>query len=223
MAIQFKIDRLLMKKNVICMKRIPMKITIKVLIFVLSFIVGLHLSNGQGHICLNEQEQTLFKEINAYRVAHKLKPIVLSHALTKVAKEHVKDLNTNYERNQQCNPHSWSNKGEWKGCCYTNTHKNPHCMWDKPREIAGYDSEGYEIVYWHSHEATAQEALEGWKRSSSHNPVIINKSIWRKVNWKAIGIAVEGNYASVWFGQIMDQTPQLQCEQGDEAYSKHTR
>ena len=77
-------------------------------------------------------------------------------------------------------------------------------MWDKPKEIAGYNSAGYEIAYYNSIGASAQEALDGWKLSPAHNPLLINEGMWSKVEWKAIGIGIYKEYGVVWFGQLDD-------------------
>jgi uncharacterized protein YkwD len=77
-------------------------------------------------------------------------------------------------------------------------------MWEKPKEISGYESPGYEIVYWNSGTANAAKALEGWKKSPGHNMVMINSDMWKKVTWNAIGVGIYGNYAVAWFGEIED-------------------
>ena len=164
-----------------------------------------------NEICLNPEEARLYQMINDYRAQKKLPPIPISSALSKVAQVHVTDLNDNYSLDEKCNPHSWSKKGSWSACCYTSDHKKAQCMWDKPREIAGYESEGYEIAFWHSAEATPEAALAGWKKSSGHNPLLINTGIWKKITWNAIGIGVNGNYATVWFGTKADPVKPGKC------------
>lgn len=84
-------------------------------------------------------------------------------------------------------------------------------MWDKPKEIAGYESPGYEIAYYSSAGASAGEGLEGWKKSPSHNPLIINEGIWKKVSWKAIGIGIYKEYGVVWFGELEDTVAATDC------------
>jgi uncharacterized protein YkwD len=142
-----------------------------------------------------------------YRKSKDLPPIPLSAKLTKVAQTHARDLTDNYkfDVDNKCNPHSWSKKGKWSACCYTNDHKQAKCMWDKPREIAQYNSNGYEIAYYSSRGATAEEGLAGWKVSPGHNPLIINDGMWSKVQWKGIGIGIYGEYGIVWFGEIADE------------------
>lgn len=165
-------------------------------------------------ICISEEEKKLYDLINQYRKSKKLKPIPLSAKLTKTAQAHVRDLNENfnYETVSDCNPHSWSDKGNWSSCCYTPDHKQAKCMWDKPMEIAGYNSAGYEIAYYTSGEANAVEGLEGWKKSPGHNPVIVNLGSWQKIEWKAIGVGMSGNYGVVWFGELADDETPKKCK-----------
>lgn len=82
-------------------------------------------------------------------------------------------------------------------------------MWDKPRELTNYQGDGFEISFFSSYiysspAAFAKDILDGWKKSPNHNNVIMNKNIWKKVNWQAIGIGIYGDYADVWFGKEED-------------------
>ncbi len=164
-------------------------------------------------VCLSIEEKKLYERIMTYRSQKKLKPIPLSALLTTVAQVHVGDLTNhfNYENNQGCNPHSWSDHGPWTSCCYTADHRYAKCMWDKPKEITGYQGDGFEIAYYSSAEATAEEGLEGWKKSPGHNPLLINSETWSKVEWKAIGVGINGHYAAVWFGEVEDKTEMTSC------------
>jgi uncharacterized protein YkwD len=166
-----------------------------------------------AEVCLTSEERKLYDLMMEYRASNKLEAIPLSARLTKVAQQHAKDLVNNYtfSPDNKCNPHSWSKKGNWSSCCYTNDHKEAQCMWDKPKEIAGYESPGYEIAYYSSGTATAVEGLEGWKKSPGHNPLIINEGMWSKAKWKAIGIGFYGNYGIVWFGEKSDDTTVQEC------------
>jgi len=173
--------------------------------------------NGRSQVsdlCITGEEELLFREINRYRKSKNLAAITLSAKLSAVAKHHVIDLENHYVYSSQnkCNPHSWSDKGNWTSCCYTNDHKEAECMWNKPREISGYEGNGYEIAFYHSSAATASEALNGWKLSKSHNELLINLGIWQKVKWKAIGIGIYGKYAAVWFGELEDESVIENCK-----------
>lgn len=163
--------------------------------------------------CISPAEEELFKIINEYRASKKLDKIPMSAKLNKVARAHAWDLAENYKFDPKgkCNPHSWSDEGDWSSCCYTNDHAQPECMWSKPKEIAGYEGSGYEIVFYHSSQARTHQALEAWIKSASHNPVMINQGIWKQVDWNAIGVGIYKNYAVVWFGENKDTTALSYC------------
>lgn len=177
------------------------------------FLFGFPRITGD-EICLSTNEELLYNKINEVRKDYGLAKIPISKNLTEVAKLHVADLNENkpYDENI-CNPHSWSDKGAWKECCYRQDHSNPECMWKKPSEITEYEGDGYEIVaYWMSgiepkKEISSETALQMWLESPGHSSVIFNKKTFAQVEWNAIGVAVSGNYASVWFGVEKDNSP----------------
>jgi hypothetical protein len=173
----------------------------------------LFFSSPTTEVCLTQEEKKLYDMINEYRKEKKLPPIPFSAKLSLVAKAHAVDLSTNYAFSQDnpCNPHSWSDRGEWSACCYTNDHSQAECMWNKPREIAGYDSEGYEIAYIDSEGARADRGLEGWKKSPGHNPLLINSGQWKQATWRAMGIGIHGEFAVVWFGQLEDPSIFTTC------------
>jgi uncharacterized protein YkwD len=171
-------------------------------------------TNDNGEvICLSSEEKKLYDLMMTYRKSKGLEPIKLSAKLTLVAQTHARDLADNYkfDPKNKCNPHSWSSRGKWSSCCYTNDHKKAECMWEKPKEIAGYDGAGYEIAYYSSAGASANEGLEGWKKSPSHNPLIINEGTWSKAKWQGIGIGFYKEYGVVWFGESEDPTPIQLC------------
>lgn len=163
-------------------------------------------------VCLSTEELVLYDFINVYRNKNGLKPISLSKSLTYVAQTHVKDLSINRPfNNSKCNMHSWSDKGKWTSCCYTSNHKQAECMWNKPKELTHYKGQGYEIAHgfaqfneFSGDTVTAVSALDGWKNSKGHNNVILNKDIWNKSAWNAIGIGIYKDFACVWFGKETD-------------------
>src|SRR5690606_31494101 len=116
-------------------------------------------------VCLSAEEMKLYNLIMDYRKQKKLPKIPLSRSLTYVAQTHCKDLSQNKVIQGDCNAHSWSDKGEWTSCCYTPDHRQKECMWNKPKELTGYTSDGYEIAYYHSAAAKADQALASWKTS----------------------------------------------------------
>lgn len=173
----------------------------KILLIALFFIVY---SKSFSQI-LSSEEKKLYELLMEYRKEKGLPNINLSKSLTFVAQTHVKDLQTNRLFNSTCNMHSWSNNGTWTPCCYTDDNAKASCMWDKPRELTSYQGNGYEISYGlYGASVTANDAFEGWKKSSGHNSVVTNQGIWSDTNWKAIGIGISKGYAVVWFGNEYD-------------------
>jgi len=160
-------------------------------------------------ICLSQTEVELYKLINEYRVQKGLPEVRLSASLCFVARTHAKDQTENFKESKRCNMHSWSKKGNWSSGCYTPDHRNAKLMWNKPRELTNYPGDGYEISFYSNNKYTspaafAKDILDGWKKSSGHNDVIMNKKIWKTLQWQAIGIGIYGEYADVWFGKEED-------------------
>ena len=159
---------------------------------------------------LTAEETKLYNYIMQYRQQNGLPVIPLSPSLTTVAKTHVSDLVVNQPDLGNCNSHSWSAKGKWTSCCYSNYNGPGSCIWDKPRELTSYKGNGYEIacgsnVCCSSFVMTADYALESWQKSWGHNDVILNKNGWGVMQWNAIGVAIQGGFACVWFGAELDQ------------------
>ena len=179
----------------------------------LLFLSGFDKKPPVAEVCVSTEERKLYDLIMEYRKSKNLPPIPLSQKLTLVAQTHAKDLAEHHEFDPKgkCNPHSWSSRGKWSPCCYTNDHKEAECMWEKPTEIAGYNAAGYEIAYYSSAGASAKEGLEGWMKSPSHNPLIINEGIWTKAKWQGIGIGFYKEYGVVWFGESEDLTSIQLC------------
>lgn len=165
-------------------------------------------------ICLKPEEAKLYELLMKYRKQKNLPTIPLSYSLTKVAKMHTYDLYTNNPETAKCNMHSWSKMGSWTACCYTSNHAQAECMWNKPRELTEYKGDGFEIAARLVGSATAEQAMEGWKKSTGHNQVMINAGTWKRLEWNAVGIGITGKYAVIWFGSETDPDERmlLVCE-----------
>jgi uncharacterized protein YkwD len=153
----------------------------------------------------------LYAAITTYRQGLGLAAIPLSPQLTAVAKAHVQDLMANFTTDPNytgtdCVPHGWSSKGNWTGGCYKFADPNTFpIMWNKPKEIANYPGNGFEILFGSTgFQATAAAALQAWQADPPHNDVIVNQGIWKDLTWRAIGVWVEDGWASVWFGEQTD-------------------
>jgi uncharacterized protein YkwD len=172
------------------------------------FILLILCISPSKHTVLDEwtsEENELYELIMDYRARKGLDRIEKSKSLHQVAKMHCEDLEKYGADEGRCNLHSWSKNGNWDSCCYTDDHKKASCMWDKPREMTSYTGNGYEIAHWHSSGATPKSAFEGWKESTGHDKVMLNKGVW-KDEWKAIGVGIYKGYACVWFGNEVDGT-----------------
>lgn len=146
----------------------------------------------------------LIAEVNAYRMTEGLGPVTASSSMCIVAENHVWDTVNNNPATGQCNLHSWSDQGAWTACCYTSDHAQAQCMWDKPRELSAYTGNGYEISA--SGVFSPQAAVNAWSNSPGHNDVILNQGSWT-TPWNAMGAAISGGVAHVWFGRQTDPMP----------------
>lgn len=167
----------------------------------------------EGYSCLSEEQAELLEAVNEYREQNSLPPVPWSVTLTQVGQYHVQDAVNNGSTlfNGTCNLHSWSSDQPqlWQGGCYTSDHANPSIMWDKPREISGgaFRGNGYELAA--SGYISLEAALEGWKRSSGHNTVMLNQGVWNRFTWRSMGVGVtEGRYYFLWFSDTADYQPQ---------------
>ena len=151
---------------------------------------------------LSGDELYLYKLIMNYRHQNGLGSIPISSSLSYVARLHVHDLEMHPPSGSL---HSWSGHGPWKPFSY-NGSESAENMWRKPAELTGYSGRGYEIVAKTGEKIDPATALSLWIDSSQHNPVIINAGGWERLRWNAVGIAISGNYAVVWFGEESDSS-----------------
>ena len=157
---------------------------------------------------VSEKEAELYYIINAYRESLGLQKLSFSKSLTIVARTHVADSNAYTPENMsdsrgiKGNLHSWSNHGSWTPVVYTSDHQYAANMWSKPRELTSYTGDGYEISSYASGNITPEGALDLWKHSSAHNQVMTTQGSWSDL--KTMGVAIDGNYAHVWFGSAGD-------------------
>lgn len=169
--------------------------------------------------CISSQEKELYDLMMNYRSSLGLSSIPLSKSMTYVAQKHILDLANNNPHGGACNMHSWSDQsasGEWSGCCYTGDHAQARCMWNKPRELTDFDTNGYEIAaggggFYYS--GSADYYLRLWQGSPPHHATIINQPPWNDP-WEAVGFGFMGSYAVVWFANKKDPlgSPELCAE-----------
>lgn len=154
---------------------------------------------------INSDERELYRIINEYRAQNKLKPIAISESLSFVANRHLLDLTSNIGKLT----HSWSN------CDYNiKDEKTWNCVFESPTRLnSTYKGQGFENLYRNLNgSATPVLALEAWKKSQTHNAMILNLDVWKDTNFDAFGVAIYGDYAAIWFGTRNDKKPLLNQE-----------
>jgi hypothetical protein len=162
--------------------------------------------------------ERLTQIVNDYRQRNGLPRIPYSPMLSRVAQAHVDDMATQGDggldvlktrdprSGELCSAHSWSSRGNWTPVCFTLDGRYAQAMYDKPREITrgAYRGDGIEIAAWSSRGITPEFALKLWRDSRAHDQVILEKGAWRGSDWQAMGVALGGNFAFIWFGKEPD-------------------
>jgi uncharacterized protein YkwD len=152
-------------------------------------------------------EAAIIAHINAARAARGLQAIPLSPSMNAVARAHVLDLVQHSPDRGACNPHSWSEQGNWTPVCYESDPGHAKIMWVKPAEVTGgvYTGHGYEIAWRAPYgPVLPARAVSDWEASPSHADVMLEQGDWAGEGWQAMGVGVAGPYAVVWFGQEPD-------------------
>ena len=146
--------------------------------------------DGDGN---SAAEKDLLDIVNKYRVANGRPVLSLSASLSKLGNRRMLDLRQNLKRIT----HSWSN------CPYEMAdEKTWPCLIDSPKRLnSGYDGQGYETLYYTSTgSASPGAAVDAWKKSSLHSSIILNQGMFQNMSWDEVGIAIDGQYAALWFG-----------------------
>jgi uncharacterized protein YkwD len=142
---------------------------------------------------ISPDEQALFQLVEKYRTSKGLPPIRISSSLSVIANRHLLDL----EQNLKAFTHSWSN------CPYDiKDEKTWGCITDAPKRFnSPYKGQAYETLYrTTTGKVSPQLALDAWQKSTLHNSIILNLGIFKDFPWDEVGIAVDGQYAALWFG-----------------------
>lgn len=178
----------------------------KILFITGIFLMALNVAMGQkAEVCLSEEEISLANSINKLRQQNDLEAVKLSQSLSYVADVHTKDLYFHFDPYGACGLYLWSDEGRWAPCCPAGDEEDLECMYDKPHELTGYRSKGYEAVFYNNTGMTDRLALEYLKQDSSSLDLVLNTGRYTEKKWNAMGISVFEGFASVWFGELMDK------------------
>jgi hypothetical protein len=142
---------------------------------------------------ISSPEKELYQIVNEYRVQNDLSQVPLSETLSVVANRHLLDLVINVKSFT----HGWSN------CAYDmKDQKTWDCVFESPKRLnSGYSGKGYENLYRNkTGNASAILAIDAWKKSDIHNSLILNLKTFKDMKFDALGIAINGQYAALWFG-----------------------
>lgn len=198
-------------------KRRKTKFSLRILFILLVFGVCHQYVNGQNKIpdnfCISAEEMNLFEIINDIRADYDKKEIKISASLSYVAKLHADDLLNNHPDTSICGLSSWSDKGNWKACCYNSYVLDDNCMWEKPKELTSYPYRAYELVTYFEDNFTNDSILKIWSTTKEVLDMLLTQGNYKKKNWVCGGVGINKNYVSVWFGQRADPAakPQI-CE-----------
>ncbi len=141
---------------------------------------------------ISEQETELFGLVNEYREQNKLAKVYMSETVCLVANRHALDLSYNIRKLT----HSWSD------CDYDpKNSKTFGCILYAPKRFyPNFSGLAFENVYFTSGKRViSYDALEAWKKSPMHNAVILNQSSFKNFEWLEGCVAIEKNYAALWF------------------------
>lgn len=142
---------------------------------------------------VNSDEKALFELVSRYRAANGLPQARLSDQLSILANRRMLDLKLNLK----VLTHSWSN------CPYDiRDERTWPCVMDAPKRLnTTYVGSGYETLYRTTANAVQPAAaLETWRKSTLHNSIILNLPPFKDYPWDEIGVAIEGQFAALWFG-----------------------
>ncbi|MEI8046402.1 MAG: SPOR domain-containing protein [Bacteroidota bacterium] len=154
----------------------------------------------------SQDETILYNMINDMRRENKLSLIPFSYQLSFVAHVHIDDLIQSKPQDKGCSLQGWSKSGKWSPCCNTKDAAGIQCMKSKPKEIAAYPGNGYELIYWGEEKAIPGEALDLWQQLTASSEMILNRGKWKGYQWKAIGVGIKEGYAILWLGDKPDKT-----------------
>lgn len=152
---------------------------------------------------LTEVESRLINMINNFRKLNKLTELPVSKSLLMVAKMHASDLSTNQPDSGICGLHSWSDKGKWIACCETELAAK-NCFEAKASEITGYKGKTIEMVFKIENEMSGPNVFQMIEKSQKAMDILLQKGIYSKKPWKAMGVGISGQYALIWFGDETD-------------------
>ncbi|MDP4291133.1 MAG: SPOR domain-containing protein [Bacteroidota bacterium] len=161
---------------------------------------------------VEKTELQLSAAINKYRTKNGLGELQLSPSLCFVARTHLNDMRINSKSEHGCSLNSWSDKGNWKPCCFKPDQKNLELMTSKPNEIIGFRGKGYEIVVKAKKGASAKDIMNVWLKDQTTQDFLMNAGKWSNRNWQSMGVSIYHDIASIWASEMPDRMTEIPLE-----------
>jgi hypothetical protein len=143
--------------------------------------------------------------INHYRSTKGLGELQVSPSLCFVAKTHLKDVTKNNPSKKGCSLYSWSDKGNWKPCCFKNNMVNLDQMSAKPSEVVGFRGKGFEIMISSIENKSMVDLLDFWLKKKTTGDFLLSNGKWDSKSWQSMGVGIYKGYASIWLSEIPDR------------------
>ncbi len=178
------------------------------LIFVLLLQInalGQQKSSIPDDFCISSEEEQLMGRINLFRAENGEKTISNSISLNYVASLHANDLQENHPDTSICNLSSWSDNGRWTSCCYHKYLPEPHCIWDKPKELTSFTYRGYELALYFEDSFNVDTVIQFIISSKPARDMLLAKGRYKQKKWISMGASMSRNYISIWFAQKADK------------------
>jgi hypothetical protein len=163
---------------------------------------------------IEKNELQLSEAINKYRTKNKLGELQLSPSLSFVAKTHLNDIRLNSKDEQGCNLNSWSDKGNWKPCCFNAKLKSMDLMTSKPSEITDFRGKGFEIVIAAKKGISTKDLVGLWFNAQTTQDFLMNAGKWSNHSWQSIGVSIYKNFASIWASEMPDRITDIPTGKG---------
>jgi len=183
---------------------------LKYIVLIFGFFIWLGLSAQSNKkippdFCVSTDENKLYESINQFLIDNGNKKLSSSISLSYVAKQHIEDLIQNHPDTSICNLSSWSDKGDWEACCYSKYIHYQDCMWDKPKELTNFRYRGYELALYFEENFNSDTIMQLLMSSNSAINMLLAKGEYSNKKWICMGVAINSNYASIWFAQREDK------------------
>lgn len=136
------------------------------------------------------ESKRLFEVINAMRRVDEIPELTMDNGLNYVAYLHCVDLDKYYDKN--CSLVSWSKKSGYSYGCINKDSPNLNVMYNKPKEVLGYDGVGHELVCVTDRNINYEMAYTLLRRSAFYSGMLVG------TNYTRIGVYIHKNIVSVW-------------------------